>query len=303
MNIHDVRNNHLQKIIEDIFDFPGEYIDESLITDLKREVRFSTFICPACGAGLLLLGDEGESGVAIPAFTSMNEYNLEFEGANIEPVAWQFSDVVQYLENENFEGIIVNPHIDNFFISQDVIRDALDMMTSFTRYYKKKSEFGDDELMKIFENENADIDEYLTGSDFSFEHLIHKLSKRDLFTLVSSADDFTSKILRYEDISSDGFLTVNEFNGEYCLIFSSPEHMIPVKKYYENNQRRLYAFPTTLELMAKYVLELDLDGLILNYGSHSFRISREILLVYINDIAEITRHEIQHDLSDYLFNL
>ena len=303
MNVRDVRNNHLQKIIEDIFDFPGEYLDESLITDLKMEVRFSTFICPACVAGILLLGDEGEGGVAIPAFTDMNKYNLEFEGANIEPVSWQFSDVGQYLENENFEGIIVNPHIDDFFISSDIIRDALDMIPSFTSYSMKKSKFSDEEVMEIFENENADIDEYMVCQDFSFEHLIHKLSKTDLFALVSSADDFTSKIVRYEDISSDGFLTVNEFNGEHCLIFSSPQHIVPVKKYYENNQRRLYAFPTTLELMAKYILELDLDGLILNYAHHSFRISREMLLVYINDIAEIADREIQHDLSDYLFNI
>lgn len=303
MDIHDVRNNHLHKIIEDIIDFPGDYIDESLIIDLKREVRFSTFICPACEAGILILGDDDGGGFAIPAFTSMNEYNQEFEGTKIEPIAWQFSDAKEYLEDENIEGIVVNPHIDDFLLSSDIILDALDMIPLFTRYYKKKSKFSDDELIEIFENENADIDEYLAGTDFSFEHLIHKLSKTHLFTLVSSPDDFTSKIVKYEDVSSDGFLTINEFNGEHCLIFNSPGHIVPVKKYYETDERRLYAFPTTLELMAKYVLELDLDGLILNYGRHSFRISREILLVYINDIAEITRQEIQHDLSDYLFNL
>ena len=71
MDIHDVRNNHLHKIIEDIIDFPGDYIDESLIIDLKREVRFSTFICPACEAGILILGDDDGGGFAIPAFTSM----------------------------------------------------------------------------------------------------------------------------------------------------------------------------------------------------------------------------------------
>lgn len=96
-SIHDIENNKIRKIIRDIFDSDGEFIDEVLIDDLAYELCRATFISPACGAGLLMLGSEN-GGVLIPAFTSMDEYNLEFEGGNIGPVSWKFIEILNYLD-------------------------------------------------------------------------------------------------------------------------------------------------------------------------------------------------------------
>ena len=302
MKVTDVRNNHLQDLIDAILDFPGDYVDGSLVADLKRELIFSTFVCPDCGAGLLMLGDKNQ-GMSLPAFTSVKEFNLEFGQSNIFPVSFEFGQAEEFLLQKDFDGIVINPHIDDFFVSRDIISDVLADRPSFTRYHKKRSTFSDDELIEIFHKENDHIDSYLMSDAFSAEELLMKLSGISLFTFITSPDDLDESIIRHDDITSMGILTVNEFGGEYNLIFNSYRHMLELKRYYDNDERRLYAFPTTLELMGRYVLELDLDGLILNYGFHSYRIPREVLLVYMADIAEVSKHKIKYDLGNYLFNL
>ena len=56
----------------------------------------------------------------------MDEYNVEFEGGNIEPVSWHFSKMLGYMEaNSELEGMFINPGIDNFFVSNEMILDIL----------------------------------------------------------------------------------------------------------------------------------------------------------------------------------
>lgn len=302
MNVFDVRNNHLKRIIHDILNFPDDSIDESLIYWLERELILSTFICPDCGAGLLMAGDP-DGGKALPAFTGMGEFDVEFANSNIMPASFEFNQVRQYLYEEDFEGIVINPHIDDFFVSRDIISDALKDYPSFTNYNELKSELTDDELLEIFHEENPQIDECMLQEKFTLEDLIMRMSEINLFSFITSPDDCDEVIISHDAIASTGILTINEFGGEYSLIFNSHRHMRKVKQYYDNDERKLYALPTTLELMAKYALELDLDGLIVNYGFESFVLSRELLQTYLPDIVDGCRKNIKYTLWNYVFNI
>lgn len=302
MNVFDIRNNHLKRIIHDILNFPDDSIDEALIDSLEGELILSTFICPDCGAGLLMVcGADG--GKALPAFTGMEEFDVEFADSNIMPASFEFNMVRQYLCEEDFDGIVINPHIDDFFVSRDIITDALKDYPSFTNYDELKSELTDEKLLEIFHEENPQIDECMLQEKFTVEDLIMQLAKINLFTFITSPDDCNEVIISHGDIESTGILTINEFGGEYSLIFNSHKHMRNVKKYYDNDERRLYVLPTTLELMARYVLELDLDGLIVNYGFESFVLSREMLQTYLLDIVDGCRKNIKYTLWNYIFNI
>lgn len=121
--VEKIENNELRELIREIFDSEGDYISEAHLNKLYKILPTSFLISPACGAGILYIGDT-RGGVSIPAFTSMNEYNLSFEGAEINPVVWPFGFVLSYLEDEpELEGVVINPHIDNFFVSKDMIQD------------------------------------------------------------------------------------------------------------------------------------------------------------------------------------
>lgn len=300
MQIYDVRNNHLLKLIEEILNSPGENVDGLLIDKLLEEVMLATLICPACDAGLIMAGDENSK--VIPAFTSMDEYNLEFDGADIYPVSWEFGRYYEYLSDETVEGIIINPHINDFFISQDLIINALENYPDFNNF-NDASSLSKKELTEIFKKENKHIDELLFDKDSSYEDLIHELSKIHLYTFIASDKKTSKKIIKSEKLNSRGIFTINEFDAEYNLIFNSVEHMKALKQFLSDRDYYLYAFPTTLELMAKYVIELDWDGLILNYGFQNEVLPRDSLLSYLNDIVEESKENIKYDLSDYAYNI
>ena len=122
-SLEDIENDDLRVTIQKIFDSEGEYIDEELIEELTDKLVDATFITPACGAGFLMMGDVDSK--VVPAFTSMREYNVEFEGANIGPVQWKFIEIINQLEDEAVEGMVINPNIDNFFASMPIIKRAL----------------------------------------------------------------------------------------------------------------------------------------------------------------------------------
>ena len=123
-SVSNVNNDDLRSLIKEIFDSPGDYISDEHIERLNELVRSATFISPACGAGILYISDMDDN-VLIPAFTSMDEYNIEFVGANIEPVSWNFTNLIIFLNDEDLEGIVINPQIDNFFVSRDMIIDMI----------------------------------------------------------------------------------------------------------------------------------------------------------------------------------
>lgn len=124
-DVGNVRNDKLRELITDIFESEGDYILDSHMKRLHTLLKSSVFISPSCGAGILFVSDT-TGGVTVPAFTSMGEYNVEFEGGNIEPVSWHFTRMLGYMQaNSKLEGMIINPGIDNFFVSNEMILDIL----------------------------------------------------------------------------------------------------------------------------------------------------------------------------------
>lgn len=124
-DVEDVRNDDLRELIFEIFASEGEYIEDAHLQRLYRILKKSVLISPACNGAVLYVSDT-KGGISIPSFTSMDEYNLEFQGGNIKPLTWHFVQALGFLEsNSNLEGILINPGIDNFFVSRDMIVEIL----------------------------------------------------------------------------------------------------------------------------------------------------------------------------------
>lgn len=119
----DVENRELEKLIEDIFNSPGEYIEKDHLDMLYKIIKKAVFISPSCGAGIIYSSDT-TGGLTIPAFTDIEKFNEDFEESHFKPVTWDYIDAIIYLEDERLDGMLVNPGINNFFISRDMIIDA-----------------------------------------------------------------------------------------------------------------------------------------------------------------------------------
>ncbi len=61
----------------------------------------------------------------IPLFTSVkesDEFLYEYDG-ELEARYWPFTNVLYRMDNSNFDGVVINPTIDDFFISKEMIEE------------------------------------------------------------------------------------------------------------------------------------------------------------------------------------
>lgn len=123
VDLNKIKNKKLEELIHHILISPGEYIEKDDLKKLYSLLRKAKFITPACGAGIMRISDT-TGGLSIPAFTSMDEYNLEFDGGNIGPIILDYASIILLLEDESLEGLAVNPHGECFYFSRDMILDA-----------------------------------------------------------------------------------------------------------------------------------------------------------------------------------
>ena len=124
LDLKEIRNDELEELIHHILTSPGEYVDNDDLEKLYSLLKKAKFITPACGAGIMRISDT-TGGLSIPAFTSMDEYTVEFEGGNIKPVILDYVRILMTLEDESLEGLFLNPEGESFFVSRDLIMKSL----------------------------------------------------------------------------------------------------------------------------------------------------------------------------------
>ena len=307
MQIGHIRNNHLLNVIHEIKESDGDIIEADMIAKLYSELMLATFISPACGAGLLRI-PSSDGKLAIPVFTSMNEYNLEFDGGNIGPVPWKFANYIEFLDDENVIGIIINPHVDDFFVPQDMIEGVFDIYPDFNSYNNLNKDFTHEELNEIFNKDTIRLDFYspLLGS-VNFLSLFEELSKENIYTYIATRDDLSEhidgNIIKTSDVNSQGIFSVADDGLEGCYIFTSPKYFQPIQSFHEKQGWKLFALPTTIELMAKYIIELDMDLLVVNPQNDNILIEREDLFKYLDFIIQECGNNIKYLIDDYSFAL
>ena len=309
ISVENVRNNHLLDIIHQIQNSEGEYIDEELIDLLCNELKLSTFISPACNAGLLRMPAVNDDSTVLPVFTSLNECNVEFEGNQFEFVSWNFQIFENLIDDfDDIAGIIVNPNIDNFFIPWDIIDMVLDMLPNLSEIDDLKTDFTNEELHEIFESENIELDSYLNDFDGNdFEGLIDELSKVNLYVFIATKENILNRvkdgIINPLDVNSHGIFTANYQGLEAPYLFSASKYMSAVQRFHEKQGWYIFALPTNLILMTEYVLNLDLDFLFLNPNDQEIKIPRDILSENIDLIYDKCNKNLETFMGNYAFQL
>lgn len=70
---------------------------------------------------MLLIFDEDRK-FKIPLFTSLDECSAVIAGVDdIEPKIWPLVNVISYIGSEKFDGVVINPDVDNFSLSNEMI--------------------------------------------------------------------------------------------------------------------------------------------------------------------------------------
>lgn len=113
-DVWDVENTQLTDLIHD------NQINDKFYSLL----RSAYFICFYSGCQMLLV-DDGDGKFKIPLFTSMDECSI-IMGAfkDVVPKTWPLVNVLTYLGNDRFNGVILNPDVDDFIVTDEMIDRA-----------------------------------------------------------------------------------------------------------------------------------------------------------------------------------
>ena len=114
-NVEDIENTELLGLFEEFHKDPQN--DEKLIKLLRK-----TFFVQFTSHNQSLKQVLDLNKFRIPLFTSIDECgNFMNDFEDVKLYSWPFSNVIDYLDNSNFNGVIINPESDGFVVSRDMI--------------------------------------------------------------------------------------------------------------------------------------------------------------------------------------
>ena len=114
----DVEGIENAELLRQLQEFYAEHEKDENLIKLLRKTFFVQFT--SHNQGLKQVLDSNR--FRIPLFTSTDECrNLRNDFEDVKFYPWPFSNVITYLSNSNFEGVIVNPESDGFVITRNMI--------------------------------------------------------------------------------------------------------------------------------------------------------------------------------------
>ena len=150
-----------------------------------------------------------------------------------------------------------------------------------------------DKLENIRKEIYAKLDSELNGNDFTnISGKIEELGAR-IASFAGKIGDYVGKFkdVNYSDISSSkdnpvGFLYIDRLGGEYATVYTSEEKMTAI-----NTPFKKYSQIVNPAHMVMFVLNEDMDGLIINPGNEQILLTRETLLDYSGVIEKTCNNE------------
>ena len=286
-----VTNNHLRIVFNEIGDYleKGQEPPEDLFLEFIGELRVSNLLVPGIVEGDELISENltnDEGSTVIPLYTDDEEY-VKDNGLNSEynPIPNDIRYYVELINENNFDGIIINLASEGFFIPSDLLNNlALGPTFSIKDNF---SGYGSDQLKNIAENTSNDsLVNFIRNpsNENNFDGLMMELTKSILLNVIvddKNLGNYSSNgIIFREDVG--GFEVCNTSNDEesFGILFTSKNAILNTIDY--NSEFYYYYQITILSEFFDYVLRSDMGGVIINPGLDDYFIPRGFLLTFSN---------------------
>ena len=275
-----IRHVNLRKSIEEMYT-----ADESIIEDAMErcvsELRHSCLIVAydRSSDSMNFIGLEMDGRDYGLLFTDMDEFRKVFSDDDCQSHAFDFEIYCRVVEREIVDGFILNIESESFMLKrqlflemEDLPQDEFDITESFTTQ----------ELCQLKEGiDNFELEEFIGNprNIENYEGLFEKISNSTLLTLMLSKDDLTEYadggIISMKKTGPLGFLYIDEIGGEYATVYTSESRI-------SNVETSLNKFSQIVNFsqMANFILNDDMDGIIINPNTDNVLLTRDVLLKY-----------------------
>lgn len=275
-----IKHNNLRKTLEDLHVEVDE-IEDSVIERFVNEIKHSSLIIAADKTeddiNFRVFEFEGEDYGVL--FTDMDEFRKSFSDDECESHMYDFAIYQKMVELGLIEGFLINPESECFLLKKELILKITDLPE---HVYDDEDAYTSKELKQIYDSiDNSQLEEFIENKDNigRYDELFEHISNSVMLTLMISADDLT-------EYASDGvismlktgplaFLYIDEVGGQYSTLFTSLDKM-----NFIDTDLNKYSQIVNVSIMTNFILNDDMDGIIINPGSDNILLTREILFEY-----------------------
>lgn len=280
MDLSHERHDNLRKELQKFNDLGDGISDEDFI-NLMREIRHSSLIIAGSeidGELKIVYADteEGSYGVL---FTDMDELRKSFPDFEIRGYSFTLERYADLVENSHLKGFFINPQSEFFILPADALRH---MGEGPEMEYLPEEGYSSEEIRSIKDSiDNSSLEEFIRDpkNTARYEELFEMISKSTILTLRLSdidveclADD---GMITMKKIGPIGFLHSDKTGGKYATAFTSDEKIKNITTDYNK-----YSQIVNFSQMTNYVLNDDMDGIIINPEDERIMLTREVLLEF-----------------------
>lgn len=295
-----IRHENLRRTLAE-FDFINGHIPIESLKTLIEELKHSN---------LIVAGNLRNDGIDLCRFnvkdydfgllfTDMDEFKKLFPNGEVESHYYPFRNYWTMLKALNLKGFILNPSGEFFPITEkafDLIRDEPKFELSTDDAY------GPQELKELKDSiDNRDLEEFVENPKNvgRYEDLFEKISASTMLTLMLSPYDLTdlaeNGVVSTLDDGPVGFLHLEELGGKYATAFTSEAKISNVR-----TDMNKYSQIVDFSLLTNFILNDDMDGILINPNSDNVLLTREVLLEYAPIVQEMCNDS---RLSNALFSM
>lgn len=250
--------------------------------DLLAELQFSTLLLPmdiengTFSFPLL----ETEDKMYAPVFTDIYEYNKINFPEDFTLIPYEF-DFYLTLLDEKIDGIVIDAEGERF----PLIKEFQNIIKPNHIFDYNPQVFTLNEIKQMKDSvNNEELEEFLKDESnwWDYEGLMELLLKSDLFTVVLSEEDISSKAENGVISLHDGEILPTALMAKaterYVLIYTKEDEVM-----FKNNPMYPYLQIVNLPELINRLLLDDLDGIILNENSQNITIPRKFLLNFMKN--------------------
>ena len=296
-----IRHENLRKAFEKFINTDMDELTDEDGERLLNELKHSCLIIAAdridgdMDFRVLEIGEK-EYGIL---FSDMDEFRKTFSDDECESYSFDFEIYQKALECGLFDGFLFNPNSEGLLIEKELFLRITDLPQSV---HDHDNAYETEELVQLRKSiDNGKLEQFLADSSNigNYEGLINCMADSVMLTLMLSRDDLRDYaddgIINMAETGPLGFLYTDEVGGQYSTLFTSEEKMKSVDTEYMK-----YFQIVNVSIMTNFVLNDDMDGIIINPGSDNVLLSRDVLLEYSSFIEKACNDE---KLNSAIFHL
>lgn len=280
MRKHYIKHDNLRKSLEILYD-DIENIPDSEIEKFFGELKHSSLIIAAEINGALVnfstVENEGKAYGLL--FTDMDEFRKLLSDEEHESHIFDFLVYQTFVKEDMIDGYILNAESECFLLNEEFVLAVDDLPL---HEFEAKEVFTTSELKNLKDSiNNTDLERFIMDplNLGKYEELFEKMSHSTLLTLMVSDIDLTEfaedGVISMMETGPLGFLYLDEIGGTYATVYTSEEKISNVR-----TPLNKYSQIVNFSQMTNFILNDDMDGIIINPCCENILLTRETLMHY-----------------------